>query len=146
VLGSANDSNNGGFLMNPTTAHPLVRRLAGFAAVPALLLGVAACGDDDDSAGGSFCDQAESLNERFNEIEDPTSEQFAAALDAIREVDPPAEIADDWNTLVSALDGLENIDLENPDPAALAELESAGMQEASDRIDTYMSEECGIEN
>lgn len=128
-----------------TSRPTLARRALGLAAVPALLVALAACGDDDDSAGGGFCDQAESLNETFNETDDPTSEQFGEALDRIRALDPPAEIADDWNQLVTALDGLEDIDLENPDPEALAALDTEEMQQASDRVDEYMSEECGIE-
>ena len=123
----------------------LARRALGLAAVTALLLGLAACGDDDDSAGGDFCDQAESLNETFDEIEDPSSEQFAEALDRIRSMDPPEAIADDWNQLVEALEGFEDIDLENPDPDALAALESEEMQAAGERVDQYMSEECDIE-
>jgi hypothetical protein len=131
--------------MNPSRPT-LARRVVGLAAVPALLVGLAACGDDDDdSAGGSFCDQAESLNETFDSIDDPTSDQFSEALDRIRSMDPPEEIADDWNQLVTALDGLEDIDLENPDPEALADFDTDAMQEASDRVDEYMADECGIE-
>jgi hypothetical protein len=136
-----------------TTSRPtLARRTLGLAVVPALLVALAACGDDDDSDGasgggasGDFCDQAESLNETFDEVEDPTSEQFADALDRIRSMDPPEEIADDWNQLVSALEGIEDIDLENPDPEALAALETEEVEAAGDRVDEYLSEECGIE-
>lgn len=129
-----------------TISRPtLARRVLGMAAVPALLLGFAACGDDDDSAGGGFCDQADSLNQTFDEVDDPTSAEFGEALDRIRAMDPPAEIADDWDQLVSALDAFQDIDLENPDPEALAAFDSEEMQQASDRIDEYMSEECGIE-
>jgi hypothetical protein len=131
-----------------TTSSPtLARRVLGLAAVPALLVGLAACGDDDDdsASGGDFCDQAESLNETFEEIDDPTSEQFAEALDRIRSMDPPEAIADDWNQLVEALEGFEDIDLENPDPSVLAALEDEDVQAAGDRVDEYMSEECGIE-
>jgi hypothetical protein len=131
--------------MYTTRSTPLLRRMVGLAAVPALLLTVAACGDDDDSAGGgSFCDQARALEDRFQDIDDPTSDEFSSALDAIGDMDPPAEIADDWDTMVGALDSLRDIDLENPDPDALAEFDSESMQEASDRVDTYMEEECGI--
>lgn len=130
----------------PSARSPLARRIVGIAALPALLVGLSACGDDDDSAGsGDFCDQARSLDSAFNDIEDPTSAEFGAALDRIRAMDPPAEIADDWEQLVSALDGFENIDLENPDPDALADLDTEAMQEASDRVDAYMKDECGVE-
>jgi hypothetical protein len=132
-----------------TTSRPtLARRVLGVAAVPALLVGLAACGDDDDdsaSGGGDFCDQAESLNETFEQIDDPTSEQFSEALDRIRSMDPPEAIADDWNRLVEALEGFEDIDLENPDPEALATFDSEEIQAAGERVDEYMAEECGIE-
>jgi hypothetical protein len=131
-----------------TTRSPhLLRRLAGLLAVPALLLTAAACGDDDDSAGGgSFCDQARSLEAQFEDIDDPTSEEFSAALDAIRDMDPPAEIAEDWETMVSALDVFNDIDIENPDPSVLEEFEAeaANMEAASERVGTYMEEECGF--
>ena len=131
-----------------TTSRPtLALRVLGVAAVPALLVGLAACGDDDDSAsdGGDFCDQAESLNETFEQIDDPTSEQFTEALDRIRSMDPPEAIADDWNRLVDALEGFEDIDLENPDPEALAAFDNEEIQAAGDRVDEYMAEECGLE-
>ena len=131
-----------------TTSRPtLARRVLGLVAVPALLVGLAACGDDDDdsASGGDFCDQAESLNETFEQIDDPTSAEFGEALDRIRAMDPPEEIADDWNQLVQALEGFEDIDLENPDPEVLATLDSEEIQAAGDRVDDYLAEECGIE-
>jgi hypothetical protein len=125
------------------TTH-LLRRVIGLAAVPALVLTAAACGDDDEGSAGSFCEQAEALENRMDEIEDPTTEEFSAALDEIRKLDPPAEIRDDWNTMISALDGFEDIDFENPSPEDLAAFDAEGMQEASDNVDRYMDEECGL--
>jgi hypothetical protein len=128
-----------------TTSRPtLARRVLGLVAVPALLVGLAACGDDD-SAGGDFCDQTDALNETMEGIDEPTSEQFGEALDRLRSIDPPEAIADDWNQVIEALEGIEDIDLENPDPEALAALENEDVQAASDRVDEYMAEECGIE-
>ena len=128
---------------------PRARRIVGLAAAPALLLALVACGDDDDgsgdSAGGDFSEQARSLSDRYDEMEEPTREQFGDALDAIRSMDPPAEIAGDWDTMMDALEGFEDIDLENPDPEPMAALEDPEAQEASDRVDAYMSDECGIE-
>jgi hypothetical protein len=132
-----------------TTSRPtLARRVIGLAAVPALLVGLAACGDDDDDTasgggGGDFCDQTDALNETMEGIDEPTSEQFGEALDRLRSIDPPEAIADDWNQVIGALDGIEDIDLENPDPEALAALENEDLQAASDRIDEYMAAECG---
>jgi hypothetical protein len=133
-----------------STSRPtLARRALGLAAAPALLVALAACGDDDDSGGdsasgsgsGDFCQQAESLSETFEEIDNPTSQQFADALDRI---DPPEAIADDWNRVISALEGIEDIDPENPDPEALAALETPEVAAAGDRVDEYLSEECDI--
>jgi hypothetical protein len=129
----------------PSARSPLARRIVGLAAVPALLAGLAACGDDDEGAGGDFCEQARSVDSAFDEIDDPSSADFSEAIDRLQEMDPPAEIAEEWDQLMSSLDAFEDIDLENPDPEALAELDTEEMQEASDKVDEYMSEECGIE-
>jgi hypothetical protein len=130
--------------MHTTRSTYLLRRMVGLAAVPALLLTAAACGDDDDSAGGgaSFCDAANDMNDRFDTIDDPTSDEFGEALDAIRSLDPPAEIAEDWETMVGAFENLSDVDLE--DPEALANLDIGELEAASERVSTYMEEECGI--
>ncbi len=134
--------------MHTTRSTHLLRRMVGLAAVPALLLTAAACGDDDDSAGGGggdgaeFCEQARTLDERFADVSDPTGDEFGAAIQAFTELDPPAAIAEDWETMVASLQAFEDIDFS--DPEALDESNFADAEAASDRVTTYMEEECGI--
>jgi hypothetical protein len=130
--------------METTHPRPLLRRAAALAAVPAMLLGLAACGDDDDDSASAddFCDQANEIDQEFAAVDDPSSDDFSEALDALREMDPPEEIADDWDQLVEAMESLEDVDVDDPD--ALAEFDAEELQAASDRIDTFMEEECGL--
>ncbi|HKY68290.1 MAG TPA: hypothetical protein VJM49_18035, partial [Acidimicrobiales bacterium] len=97
----------------PSARSPLARRIVGLAAVPALLVGLAACGDDDDSAGGGgFCDDARSMDESLADVDvsDTSSAGFDDAIEAMSNLDPPAEIADDWNTMVESLQSLADVD------------------------------------
>jgi hypothetical protein len=126
--------------MHTTRSTYLLRRLVGLAAVPTLLLTAAACGDDDDSAGSkdSFCEKARQLDDEFAESETGDSPDINAALAAFGELDPPAEIADDWDTMLGAIQGGEAA-FDPTDTEAMAEIEAA-----SEKVNTYMEEECGI--
>jgi hypothetical protein len=125
--------------MYTTRSTHLLRRLVGFAAVPALLLTAAACGDDDDSAGssGSFCEKAKQLDEEFADSGTDESPDMNAALAAFGELDPPAEIADEWDTMLGTIRDGDAFD--PTDSEAVAEFEAA-----SEKVNTYMEEECGI--
>lgn len=123
-------------------AH-LLRRTLGLAAVPTLLLTAAACGGDDGGGGSSFCDAANEVDSTFDSVDDPTSEEYSAAIDRLKELDPPAEIADDWDLMVEMLDRITEID--PTDPGAAEELDFDEAQAAADRVGTYLEEECGIE-
>lgn len=145
VLGTANDS-NGDSAMSTTRSTPRLRRLVGLVAVPALRLTAAACGDDDDDSagGGSFCEGARALDDKYenNNLDDPTSDEFGEALDAFTSLDPPEEIADDWATFVEGFRAFADVDLS--DPEAIAEMDTSEFEAASERIETYMTEECGL--
>lgn len=125
--------------MHTTRSTHLLRRLVGLAAVPALLLTAAACGGDDDSAGssGSFCEKAKQLDEEFADSGADESPDINAALAAFGELDPPAEIADEWETMLGVIEGGEAFD--PTDSEAMAEFEAA-----SEKVNTYMEEECGL--
>lgn len=124
----------------------LLRRIVGLTAAPALLLTVAAaCGDDDESGGGdssSFCEDARALDSSFGDIDPTDAEAFGDAITAFDELDPPAELEDDWNTFLDALRSFEDIDL--TDPSSVDQSDFADAEAASERISTYMEEECGI--
>jgi hypothetical protein len=124
------------------STRPGLRRVAGLATAPALLLALAACGDDDDGgsgASGDFCEEAEALDQRFDDAE-AGEEEIQEFVDELQRLDPPAEIEEDWNELVSAF---ENFDPE--DPSSLENVDTERIDEASQNIDEYMQEECGIE-
>jgi hypothetical protein len=123
------------------STRPGLRRVAGLATAPALLLALAACGDDDgggSGASGDFCEEAEALDQRFDDSE--AGEDFQEVVDELQRLDPPAEIEDDWDELLSAF---ENFDPE--DPSSLENVDTERIDEASQNIDEYMQEECGIE-
>lgn len=131
--------------MHPTRSTRL-RRALGLVAAPALVLTAAACGDDDDaSSTASFCDEYKSLEERFSDVDDPTSEDFGEALEAFKDLDPPEEIADEWDTMVNALEGFADIDLSDPEALENADIDTEAVDEASTRIDNFLKDECGIE-
>ena len=132
--------------MHPTRPIPLLRRALGLAAVPALLLTAAACSDSDDGGddAASFCDRFRELDERYSGLDDPTDEDFTDAISEISELDPPAEIEDDWNTMIEAFRSFADIDVS--DPEALADVDFTEAEAASDRVDSFLSEECGIDN
>jgi hypothetical protein len=124
-----------------TMSSTLARRAAWLAAASALLLGPAACGDDDDGAG-AFCDQARDIDEQMTDL-DLESANIADIASAMAEIEPPAEIADDWNTMVEGFERLADVDLS--DPEAFGEAEFSEAEAASDRVTTYLEVECGID-
>jgi hypothetical protein len=115
---------------------------------------------DDDG----FCAEVEGIRDRLENLDslpdaadpDAAIETIEESADALRSVDPPAEIADDWSTLTEAFGGVATAlrDLDTSDPEALAqqledlademEQQSTAIDEAGTRIDQYLSDECGI--
>src|SRR5690606_22612812 len=116
---------NNGDAMPITRSTRLLRRTVALAFAPALVLTAAACGDDGGGSSEAFCDGANALNERFGTIEDP--EAFGEALEASRQLDPPDEIADDWNAWLEAFGRIEDVDPD--DPEALAALDFSDVEE-----------------
>jgi hypothetical protein len=116
-----------------------------------LLLG--ACSDDSDSGSGSgdggggddveaFCDQVIAVDE----MEDPSSEE---ALDALNQLvdDAPSEIKDDLEVLLPILEDLEGLDEDDPEAfgEVLALMENEEFIEASENLEAFGVEECGLE-
>jgi hypothetical protein len=77
-------------------------------------------------------------------------------VEALRSVEPPAEIAEEWSTVTEAFDDAVTSlrDLDTSDPEVLArqledlgdqmEQQSNAIEEAGTRIDQYLNDECGI--
>lgn len=129
-------------MLTTLSTRPGLRRVAGLAAAPALLLALAACGDDDgggSGASGDFCEGAEAIDQRVDDTEAGEAD-FQDVVDELQRLDPPAAIEDDWNELLSAL---ESVDPD--DPSSLDDIDTERVDEATQNIDEYMQEECGIE-
>jgi hypothetical protein len=131
--------------MPTTRTTRLARGALGLALVPVLALTAAACGDDDDTGtAASFCDQAGELTERIGELEDPSSDEFDEAIADLRDIDPPEEIADDWDRAIEAFEAIAGLDSEDVDEDALAQFDDPEFAAAGDRVDEYLAEECGV--
>jgi hypothetical protein len=134
------------------------------ALVAAGLLFLVACGGDDDDSttdagqdetgadaadngggggGGEFCDQAAAL---FQPTGDADPDEQLAAAEAL---EPPAEIAEDWQKLVEgsrdAAEATANIDPNDPDAAAEFSEQYQDLIEASTNVYAYLGDECGLE-
>lgn len=107
--------------------------------------------------GGSieaFCEDASALEDgsAFDALSgtDPEAGKaaFAELVDQVKDIDAPDEIEDDWSTFVSGIeslnDALQDADLEDPEAMANAfeEIDSEGIQTASDNIGTFTQENC----
>ena len=135
--------------MHTTPTTHLMRRMLGLAAVPALVFAMAACGGDDDESGSggggdssSFCEEARALDEAASNADAEDLDAMGDAIAAMRSLDPPAEIAEDWELMFESFEQVSDLsveDMENLDEDAFAEAEAA-----SDRVTAYMEEECGI--
>jgi hypothetical protein len=156
-------------------ASRIVRGMSATAAV--LLLTACGGGSDDESAssttsaapsstaasssaaagsGSGFCSEAQTVLGEFGSsvsaATDPSQaeQQFRQAAEQIRGIEPPAEIADDWNTLA---DGLEKIagtvagatDNNDPEAAAQFTAQVQDLQDSATGVATYLQQECGIQ-
>jgi hypothetical protein len=116
-------------------------------------LALAGCSDSEgdvggDAAGGSgssdFCSDFEELDQRFDEDPEAAADTVAV-VDALDELDPPDEIADDYTTVIDA--GRRLADLDPDDPAAVEEAQQLSEEAAAaqGRVSDFLSTECGID-
>jgi clumping factor A len=122
------------------------------------VLAVAGCSDsdndtasDDDSGSGSetgggsveeFCTEFNALDEQFSDPE--AAEDDDAVLDALRSLDPPDEIRDDFQLIVEATEAFSEVDPEDTDALAdiQTEFEDRGAVEASGNVETFITDNC----
>ncbi|HLT69837.1 MAG TPA: hypothetical protein VKZ72_06705 [Acidimicrobiales bacterium] len=127
----------------PTT-RPILPRLLGAVTVAALALTAAACGDDDDSS--AFCDEMREVDAELQATDPTTDEGFQAALDRLREVEPPPEIEEAWATFLDAYQALADVDTSDPEAIDALDTEQlAGAEQAWNEIADHLEEECGLE-
>lgn len=127
---------------------------SGVAVLVATLL--AGCGSDGGDVE-AFCEDAGAIVDGsfLDDIDVENEEDVAAvydtALERIDEIDPPSDIADDWETTTEAmhtyLEGMADLDMESETAMEDMEELTAGMdeealQESSDNIETYLDENC----
>jgi len=140
------------------------------AAAVALL---SACGgsDSNDAASSSsaessapqadsaFCREASTIQERIDATLSARSDSSALpqalqqAANDIRNIEPPAEIAEDWEALAGGLEQIAEAfgSIDFNDPSALSSFqEQMGQLQtelgtASTNVRTYLADECGIE-
>jgi hypothetical protein len=142
------------------------------AAVALMVLGLAACGSDDDSSGSGsggggnsadLCDNARELESLGNgdalgDLDEATFTRLTDLVEGVRE-NAPDEIKDDIETVADGFADVREIfeeydyDLAKLGAAAATDaelterLESFGGQDftdASERVSTYLQEECGL--
>ena len=124
--------------------------------------GSAATPSDEAPTGDadSFCAEVEAARDQLDSVMDNEAlvDPSAAldvvdeALDTMRSIDPPAEIAEDWEAVTSFTDDMISAlaDIDVTDPAALEELSqdleqnAEALEDAADRVDRYLEQECGI--
>jgi hypothetical protein len=109
-------------------------------------------------ADSEFCTEAAGIEDRvsssFNQS-DPAAlgQALRDAASEIQDIEPPDEIASDWAALAAGVEEIAGI-VETTDPDDPAAQESAGaqlqqlqvdLQSASTNVETYLSEECGID-
>ena len=141
-----------------TTTRSRVLRGAGLIIAPLMLLGLAGCGDDDDSGGGgdsaggskeAFCDGINDISTQADEFEansdssspDELITQLGQLVDRMQELEPPAEIQDDWDSSVGVLDDMSSGSVED-----LQSFETTDEQDAAgDRVSQYLVDECGVD-
>jgi hypothetical protein len=150
----------------------LRNRIAGRAAVAsaAAALLLAGCGGgggygsdaaatpaaDSSAPSGSsdFCSQAADIDDRVDAAvadlgDDPSlPDAFRKLTEELRDIEAPAAIAADWETMAGGLERMADAfaDVDFTDPSTLDALDAAegDLSAASDRVDTYLHDECGI--
>ncbi|MGY1608974.1 MULTISPECIES: hypothetical protein [unclassified Geodermatophilus] len=110
---------------------------------------------EDSAAGDDFCAQAADLDQRVEdalaEAEGDASvpEVFRRLGDEMRAMSAPEAIADDWEAMQAGLDrmadAMADLDLTDQDSVAALEDAGSGLDTASENVDTYLREECGID-
>jgi hypothetical protein len=110
---------------------------------------VSTADSDSESGGGSvedFCTEFNALNEQFSDAE--AAEDDAAVLDALRSLDPPDEIRDDFELIVEATEAFSEVDPEDTDALddIQTEFEDRGAVEASGNVETFITDNCGSDS
>jgi hypothetical protein len=123
-----------------------MRRLVAGVAVAGLLIAAGCGGDDDDSTSSEsieeFCDGFNEVNERFSEIDVTDPDALENALDMLRDLDPPEEIVDEYQTVLDGFQRLSEIDITNQNEVAEVQEELPDAEEAFNTVGQFVEDEC----
>lgn len=97
----------------------------------------------DGGSGGNFCDDFKALEERLADDPEAAADP-EVVLEAFEELDPPDEIADDFDAMLEASRNIADVDQSDPEAMADAQAEIESATEAQERVSAYLDEECGI--
>ena len=113
------------------------------------VLAAAGCSDSDvggeaagQPSGDDFCADFEELDERFSADPDATSDDV---VEALADLEPPDEIADDFEVVVDSVRALAELDPADPEDAAEAQTLSEEAADAQDRLTEYLETECEVD-
>jgi hypothetical protein len=122
-----------------------MRRFVAGVAVVGLLM-AAGCGGDDDSTSSEaideFCDGFNEVNEQFSDIDVTDSGALEDALAMLRDLDPPEEIADEYETVLRGFERLSEIDLTDQDAVAEVQEDLPEAEEAFNTVGEFVEDEC----
>jgi hypothetical protein len=126
-----------------------MRRFVAGVAVAALLI-AAGCGDDDGDDGGAssqateeFCQGFNRINEQFSDINPVTNpEALREALDMLRDLDPPEEIADEYETVLEGFERLSEIDVTDQNAVNEVRDDLPRAEEAFNTVGDFVEEKC----
>jgi hypothetical protein len=119
----------------------------------------AATGQREEGAAATagaadFCSQAAGVDERVDSAladvqGDPSlTDAFHEMADDLRGIEAPAAIASDWNAMVAGLDRMADafgqVDVTDLDSLEALDQAEGDLTTASDNVDQFLSDECGI--
>ncbi|MGH9193386.1 MAG: hypothetical protein ACRDZ0_13050 [Acidimicrobiales bacterium] len=122
-------------------------RIVAGVAVVGLLMAAGCGGDDDDGASSEeieqFCDGFDEINDEFadiNPVTDPAALQ--EALEMLRDLEPPEEIADDYEKVLDGFQALSEIDITDREEVARVREQLPEAEEAFNAVGAFVEEEC----
>lgn len=110
-----------------------------------------ACSDSDDGvgrAGGTEGDSGDDFCADFQALNDELAASEAsdeAIVEGLDDLDPPRQIADDFDTVVAAARQLVALDPSDPDAMPQAQATQQAAAEAQQNVSSYIEEECGLD-
>jgi hypothetical protein len=123
-----------------------MRRLVAGVAVVVLLMAAGCGGDDDDSTSSEsieeFCDGFNEVNERFSNINVTDPDALENALAMLRDLDPPEEIADEYQTVLDGFQRLSDIDITDQNEVAEVQEDLPDAEEAFNTVGQFVEDEC----